>query len=281
MYRSFYRLQRRPFTKTPDPEFLYQGATHGEALARLEHGVEERELVILTGEIGTGKTTLSRALIDHLDQRHRVVLIVHPRLTASQLIEQIAIRLGVDPLPVRKSALVDALATQLYHLDEQGCTPVVIIDEAQLIGHKSVFDELRLLCNIQLDDRSLLSLILIGQPELKQKLARSAYRAFAERVGLAYHLGAFDLVETRAYIEHRVRVAGRAEPLFTADAVAQIHESACGIPRRINNIAANALLTGFGRERDPVDVDTVRDVVFDLARFLGAVYREPAAVQQG
>lgn len=281
MYRPFYRLLRRPFTKTPDPDFLYQSATHGEALARLEHGIEERELVVLTGEIGTGKTTLSRALIDRLDGNHRVVLIVHPRLTAAQLIEHIAGRLGVDPLPARKHALVDALASQLYHLDEGGCTPVVIIDEAQLIDRKEVFDELRLLCNIQLDDRSLLSLILIGQPELKRRLTRPSYRAFAERIGLAYHLGAFPLDETRAYIEHRVRVAGRSEPLFTPDAIELVHESACGIPRRINNIAANALLTGFGRERDPVDAGIVRDVVVDLARFLGAVYREPAAVRQG
>ncbi|MFH1811017.1 MAG: AAA family ATPase [Pseudomonadota bacterium] len=278
MYRSYYELKLRPFSKTPDPAFLYRGRVHGEALARLELGVEEREIVLLTGEIGCGKTTLSRTLVDSLGESHRIALIVHPRMSATQLLEQIAARLGVDPVPRRKSALVDALTAQLFNLDEAGLTPVVIIDEAQLISAKGVFDELRLLCNIQLDDRGLLSLVLIGQPELKKKLARPAYRAFAERIGLGFHLDRFDLEETRRYVAHRVQVAGRQRALFTEDAVAGIHHAADGVPRRINNIAANCLLQGFGRERDPVDAEIVREVVQDLAQFLGGIYRTPENV---
>lgn len=280
MYRAFYGLTLRPFSKTPDPAFLYQGRVHGEALARLEHGVEEREIVLLTGEIGCGKTTLSRALIDRLGDRCRIALVVYPRMSASQLMEQIASRLGVDPLPRRKGALIDALATQLYALDEAGQTPLVIIDEAQLISAKGVFDELRLLCNLQLDDRGLLSLVLIGQPELKKKLARPAYQAFAERIGLGFHLDRFDQGETARYLAHRVAVAGRRRPLFTDGAVALIHAASDGVPRRINNIAASCLLQGLGLERDPVDEAIVRDVVQDLAQYLGGIYRVPAAAER-
>ncbi len=277
MYREFYGLQLRPFSKTPDPAFLYAGKVHAEALARLEHGVEEREIVILSGEIGCGKTTLSRALIDRLDDTHRVALIVYPRMSPIQMLEQIAARLGVDPVPRRKNDLVDALTGQLYRLDEQGLNAVIIIDEAQMITSKAVFDELRLLCNIQLDDRGLLSLLLIGQPELKKKLQRPAYRAFTERIGLGFHLRRFELDETRAYIQHRVEVAGRSRALFDAAAVEMIHHAAEGVPRRINNVCANCLLQGLGLEQDPIDEVVVRDVVEDLVAFLGNLYRAPAA----
>lgn len=272
MYEAHFGLTRRPFSKTPDPAFLYAGKVHGEALARLELAVEDKEICLFTGEIGAGKTTVSRALIDRLDERHRVVLVINPRLSAAQLLELVADRLGVSPIPRGKVKLLDALTERLYALYEAGQTPVIIVDEAHLISGRTVFEELRLLTNVQLDDAPLVGLILIGQPELRKKLAKKDLASFAQRIGIAFHLSALDLDETRRYLAHRTHVAGRDTPLFDGAAEELIHTSSGGIPRRINTIAQNALLSGFGLGLDPVPRAVVDDVVRDLSTHLGGVF---------
>lgn len=272
MYERHFGLTARPFSKTPDPAFFFDGAGHGEALARLELAVADRELCLFTGEIGAGKTTVSRALVDRLDDSHRVVLVVNPRLSAAQLIEFIAVRVGVERLPQSRVKRFDALTARLFALHEAGLTTVLLIDEAHLLPNKGVFEELRLLLNLQLDDAALLALLLVGQPELRTRLGQRANAAFAERIGLAYHLRAFERAETGAYVAHRLERAGRAEQLFTEGALDIVHAASGGIPRRIHTLCQGALLEGYGRAVDAIDASVVEDVVRDLSLHLGPAF---------
>src|SRR3954468_21147129 len=188
MFEEFFGLTTKPFGKTPDPGFLYESAQHGEALARLEYAVEEKELSLLVGEIGAGKTTLSRALIDRIGDARPVILLINPRLTPAQLLRSIASGLGLTPARFRND-LLDQIHGKLFELYEEKREPVLIIDEAQLIPTKATFDEIRLLTNFQLDDQNLLSVLLIGQPELDTRLDRHAYAALRQRIGMRYALG--------------------------------------------------------------------------------------------
>lgn len=264
MYEEYYGLTSRPFKKTPDPRFLFMSKEHSEALARMQYGVEERELVLLSGDIGTGKTTLSRALIDSLDDTFLPILIINPRLSPAQFLKLLAKRLGVEKPSYFKADLVDEVSSILYEHFENGVCPVIIIDEAQLIPGKGTFDEIRLLTNCQLDDQNLFSLVMIGQPELKKRLLGKHYEPLLQRISIHYHLKPLTAEETARYIEHRLSIAGRATPLFTDDAVEEIFRSSQGIPRKINNVAANALLEGFGKEKEIIDKDVILDVAQDM-----------------
>jgi type II secretory pathway predicted ATPase ExeA len=268
MYLSHFGLARKPFSKTPDPAFLYPSRQHAEALARLSHAVEERELAVLTGEVGAGKTTLSRALVDAFAERCRFSFVVNPALPPAQLLSAIAEGFGIAGIR-RKSDVYAALAERFSALDDEGRFPVVVVDEAQLLAGRSAFDELRLLTNLSADDRPLVGLLLVGQPELRQRIRDRGGEAFAQRIGVAYHVGPLALDETAAYVAHRLAVAGRREPLFTEEAVEALHRHAQGIPRRINQLAANALLEGFVREAPRIGAEIVDAAAADLAAYLG------------
>jgi type II secretory pathway predicted ATPase ExeA len=248
MFEEFFGLTTKPFGKTPDPGFLYESAQHGEALARLEYAVEEKELSLLVGEIGSGKTTLSRALIDRIGDARPVVLLINPRLTPSGL--------GLQPARFRNE-LLDQIHAKLFELYEAGREPVLIIDEAQLIPTKSTFDEIRLLTNFQLDDQNLLSVLLIGQPELETRLERAPYAPLRQRIGMRYRLGPLSFDETARYIEHRIRVAGGTRNPFTDDAVRAMHDVSGGIPRLLNTLATTALLDAFGNDAATIDADRI------------------------
>ncbi len=263
MYKEFYGLSEKPFTKTPDPRFLYQSAKHAEALARLQLAVDEQDIVLLTGEIGSGKTTLSRALIDSLDRSYYPVLIINPRLSPSQLLRTVALRLGMEDSSRFRHGILEGINAKLFELFEAGKRTALIIDEAQLIPSKATFEELRLFTNFQLDDRNLLSLVLIGQTELRERLNRRQYRALQQRIGMQYHLGPLDAQETREYVRHRLKIAGRDAPLFDEPALALLYEHSGGIPRRINIIAGNALIEGFGRGAAVIDAAILESVVKD------------------
>jgi type II secretory pathway predicted ATPase ExeA len=252
MFEDFFGLTAKPFGKTPDPSFLYESAQHREALARLEYAVEEKELALLVGNIGSGKTTLSRALIDRVSEARPVVLLINPRLTPMQLLRSIARGLELEPARFRNE-LLDQLHTKLFALYEQGREPVLIIDEAQLIPSKATFDEIRLLTNFQLDDQNLLSVVLVGQPELEARLDRDAYEPLRQRIGMRYSLGPLSLDDTVAYIEHRIRVAGGARNPFSRSAMEEIHTLSGGIPRLINTLATTALLDAFGEDAAQID----------------------------
>ncbi len=264
MYLSFYGLSRKPFSKTPDPEFLFPSPQHAEALARLSHAVEERELAVLTGEVGAGKTTLSRALVDAYADSCRFSFVVHPALPPAQLLSAVAEGFGLAP-GRRKVDAFGAVAEHVARLDGEGCFGVVIIDEAQLLPGRAAYDELRLLTNLAADDRPLLGLVLVGQPELQGRLAARGGEAFRQRVGVAYHLGPLDSADTGRYLAHRLAIAGRTEPLFEPAAVEVIHRHSAGLPRRINQLAAGALLEGFARGEATLSADVVEAVGQDLA----------------
>jgi type II secretory pathway predicted ATPase ExeA len=252
MFEQHFGLTTKPFGKTPDPAFLYESDQHKEALARLEYAVDEKELALLVGDIGSGKTTLSRALIDRIGESRPVILLINPRLTPTQLLRSIATGLGVDP-PRFRNDLLDRIHTRLFELYEESREPVLIIDEAQLIPSKQTFDEIRLLTNFQLDDQNLLSVLLIGQPELETRLERAAYAPLRQRIGMRYRLGPLSEEETARYIEHRIRVAGGKRNPFSAAAIREIHAVSGGIPRVINTLATTALLDAFGEDATTID----------------------------
>lgn len=252
MFESHFGLTGKPFGKTPDPAFLYESNQHREALARLEYAVEEKDLALLTGDIGSGKTTLSRALIDRVGDSRPVILLINPRLTPTQLLHAIARGLEIEP-PRMRNALVEALHTKLFELYEEKREPVIIIDEAQLIPGKATFDEIRLLTNFQLDDQNLMSVVLVGQPELERRLEREAYSPLRQRIGMRYRLGPLSQDDTFRYIDHRIRVAGGERNPFSQEAMEEIHLLSGGVPRLINTLATTALLDAFGEDADLIE----------------------------
>jgi len=264
MYKDFYGLTERPFSKTPDPRFMFLSRKHKEALSRLVYAVEERDLILLTGEIGCGKTTLSRALMDELDDSYRVVLLINPRLSPMEFLRSLAVRLGLDDPPRTRVDLLEQIGTCLYRLYEEGICPVLIIDEAQLVPHKETFDEIRLLTNFQLDDQNLISVVLMGQPELRKRLAHSAYEALRQRFGMQYDLQPLDREETAEYLDCRMVIAGGQAGVFLPEAIDAVFDYSGGIPRKINHAATLALLEGYGRDLAKIDKTVMHAVMAEL-----------------
>lgn len=265
MYEEFYGMRTRPFSKTPDPKFLFLSKNHEEALARLQYSVEERDMIMLTGEVGCGKTTLTRALMDQLgDEKFKIINIINPRLTPAQFLRLIAKRLEIDIPYNYKADLLDAIYEKVYQDYEAGISPVIIIDEAQLIPSKDTFEEIRLLTNFQLDHTNLISLILVGQTDLRKKLNHKAYMPLKQRIGLFYHLGPIHEDEIKGYIEHRLLVSGREDMLFTDAALQSLYRYSGGIPRLINSIATSAILDGFSRELRLIDEIRIEDAAREL-----------------
>jgi type II secretory pathway predicted ATPase ExeA len=265
MYETFYGFRTKPFSKTPDPRFLFMSRTHEEALARLQYAVEEREIAVLTGEIGCGKTTLTRALMDSLDEKHRVMFILNPRLTSFDFVKTVSERLQCGTSSPHKSDLLEAIYAKLYEDYRSGITPVVIIDEAHLIPYRETFEEIRLLTNFQMDDTNLLGLVLVGQPDLRRKLELPSLRAFKQRVGLFCHIDTIGEDEIRSYIDRRTAVAGRSATLFTERALHSLYRCSQGIPRVINSLANMSLLEGFARDADVID----EGIVYSAAKEIG------------
>jgi len=265
MYKDFYGFTDKPFSKTPDPRFLFMSRGHREALARLQYVVEEHELALLTGEIGCGKTTISRALMDSMGDEYRFCFIFNPRLTALEFLRVIARNLVHEDPSDRKDDLLQQITDALYRFHREGTCPVIVIDEAQLIPDREIFEEIRLLTNFQLDDSNLLSVIIMGQPELRTILSTPVYEPFRQRVAINFHLQPLDLDETFEYLDFRMEVAGGSSGLFTPDAVQRIHELSGGVPRKINVIATNALLEGFGRDAAVIDASILDTMMHEIS----------------
>lgn len=264
MPESYYELSRNPFRKAPDPDHMFLTTAAEEAMARLEHAALEREIGVLTGDIGVGKTTITRALIDRLDEAVDIVWILNPRLTPNQLLRQIARRLDFEEVPRDRVDLLEGIQDRIVAAWEAGRPVVLLIDEAQMLPFPDTLEELRLLTNLQMDMENLLGVLLVGQPELNRQLAHPRLAPLAQRIGVRFHLGPLEREETFRYIHSRAESVGRDTPLFNDEALETIHVFSRGVPRVINNICANALLEGFVREEDPIGADVVADVARDL-----------------
>jgi general secretion pathway protein A len=260
MYTTYFGLSERPFSITPDPRYLHMSEAHREALAHLLYGIGEGGgFVQLTGEVGTGKTTLCRCLLQQLPPQVDVALILNPRLTAAELLAtacdelRIAYPAGTTSLKV----LVDALYQHLLRAHAERRRTVLIIDEAQDLAPE-VLEQVRLLTNLETAQDKLLQVILIGQPELAALLERRELRQVAQRVTARYHLSPFSAEDTRACIAHRLAVAGQSRPLFTEAAIRHVHRRSGGVPRLISVICDRALLGAYAGERTQVGVATAR-----------------------
>ena len=253
MYERYWGLREKPFRKTPDPRYLFLNETYEEALERLLFAVEEMEFALLTGEVGSGKTLLTRALVDRLGDRYEVGMILNPRLSPRQFLKTVAVELGIADPRFQSNDLLEQIHERLLELDAQGRAALVIVDEAHLIPGKPTFEEIRLLTNYQLDDRNLVAILLVGQPELRARLQHRAYRALTQRIGVSFNLVPLAVDDTRAYLAHRLAVAGRERELFTEDAVARLHAASAGIPRVLNQLATQALVEGMARGSARVD----------------------------
>ena len=258
MYEEWFGLREKPFRKTPDPRYLYPSEAHEEALERLVFAVEEMELALLTGEVGAGKTLLTRALVDRVGDTREVGMILNPRLPPRQFLSAVAAELGVAEPKFRGSELLDQIHERLLALDEARRPALLIVDEAHLIPGRATLEEIRLLTNFQLDDRNLIAVVLVGQPELRARLEHKAFRPLTQRIGADFHLRPLTAEETAAYVRHRVAVAGGTAALFSDAALLLLHRAAGGIPRVLNHLATQALLEAMARGASAVDEDVAR-----------------------
>lgn len=273
MYAPSFGLAREPFSIAPDPRFLFMSERHREALAHLLFGLQGGGgFVLLTGEIGAGKTTVCRCFLEQLPAHCNVAYIFNPRLTVTELLRAVAEEFRIGALPPAATATVkdyvDALNAFLLREHAAGRNNVLIIDEAQDLTPE-LLEQLRLLTNLETAERKLLQIVLIGQPELRTMLQAPQLAALAQRVIARYHLQALSAAETEAYVRHRLEVAGAQGPLpFDAGALKRLHALARGVPRRINLLADRALLGAWSQRRERVDRRTVEQAareVFDDA----------------
>ncbi len=270
MYEEFYNFRERPFNLTPDPKYLFLSERHREALAHLLYGIRQRcGFILLTGEVGTGKTTLCRALLRSLDDDTEIALILNPNMSSVELLQTVNREFGLPGWGERRKALVDELNLHLLARRAAGKNLVLLVDEAQNLP-PSVLEELRLLSNLETEKEKLLQIVLIGQPELKDLLRRPELRQLDQRMSVRYHLLPLDLRETRDYIDHRLGVASDKPGVrFSQASVRGIYGFSRGAPRLINIVADRALLTGFTRSRRRVTRGIVRDALREV-RGLGA-----------
>lgn len=270
MYKEYWGLSDMPFENTPNPKFLYHSKEHEEALFRLLYVVEQKKgAAVLTGIFGCGKTVLGRALLESLNKNvYRIALVNNPHLKSVELLRSIVRQLGITDLSdklteMSSDAFLQKLEEVLVNNSRDGKETLIIIDEAHMIREDDIFEELRLLLNFQTEDKFLLTLILMGQSELIEKVRKN--KPFAQRVALGYHLSPFDRQDTEKYILHRLTVAGAKNPqLFTPEGVDVVFENSGGIPRRINQICDMSLLSGANNNATVIDEKIVKDVIASL-----------------
>ncbi|MCM8786455.1 MAG: AAA family ATPase [Candidatus Omnitrophica bacterium] len=265
MYELYWNLKEKPFENTPDPKYIYYSSLHKEAISRLLYAVRERKgAALLTGEYGSGKTLLSRILLEELAQEHiyQYVVIFNPRLDATDLLRTILIQLSEQNQSTSKAEILSSLYNIFYSIYRSNRHTVIVIDEAQAIINEEVFEELRLLLNFQLNNAFLLTLVILGQPELKVKIAKLPQ--LLQRLSIRYHLNALNEVETKEYILHRLSVAGATIQPFTEDAFKDIYFFSAGIPRQINTICDLALLVGYGENLKEITRDVILKVAEDI-----------------
>lgn len=277
MYASYFGLSDNPFAITPDPRYLFLSARHTEALAHLLYGVTESGgFIQLTGEVGTGKTTLVRTLLEKLPENVNAALIINPRVTVPEFLRSISRELGLGwKTEQTPQDLIDALNAHLLAAHARGMRVVLIIDEAQGLSEE-VLEQVRLLTNLETREQKLLQIILVGQPELRELLARSELRQLAQRITGRYHLTPLSAAESRAYVNHRLTVSGAMAPIFTGSALRAMQRVTRGIPRLINIISDRALLGAYTQEMRQVDASLVRHAAREVLGEVPGRRRVPA-----
>jgi general secretion pathway protein A len=265
MYERFYNLRDRPFALSPDPDYLYPSRVHREALDYLRFGIEGHAgFVVITGEIGSGKTTLLQVLLRNLDGQTTVVRLVNTLLTGRELLESILLDLDVSPVPPTKPTMLRELARVLIDQRSRGRRVLAVIDEAQNLSLDAL-EELRMLSNLETEKSKLLQIVLVGQPDLRDKLALQQLEQLRQRVTVRYHIDPLDAEETANYINHRLRRAAAAAPLhFNRDVTDAVHARSNGVPRLINVICDAVLLFGYADERRLIDRDLVEGAIEEL-----------------
>lgn len=268
MYASFFGLNEKPFAITPNPRYLYMSERHAEALAHLMYGLNEAGgFIQLTGEVGTGKTTVVRTLLEQLPQHADVAVVLNPRLSPLEFLLTICEELGIflgDESAHSGKDLVDILNSHLLSKHAKGRRVVVIIDEAQNLSPETL-EQVRLLTNLETPTQKLLQIILIGQPELRELLARSELRQLAQRITARYHLAPLSREDTTAYVRHRIKVAGAHQEIFTERALRAVHRLSGGVPRLINIISDRALLGGYTQSEHIIGANLVRKAASEVS----------------
>jgi general secretion pathway protein A len=265
MYKKFYSLREKPFEITPDPRFLFLSENHKEALAHLTYAVKEKKgFTVITGEVGTGKTTLIQTLLSRLDGNTKTAYIFNPKLGSNDFLQYICEDLGLKGQKRSKGQYIALLHHFLMACYARNENVVLIIDEAHTLN-PTLLEEVRLLTNLETPKSKLLQVILMGQPELDDILDRSEFRQLKQRVSLRYHMQPLNKEETKEYIKKRLRIAGTSDTsIFTSKALHRIYKYSKGIPRLINIVCDNALLTGYGTDQKVIGKSIVREVINHL-----------------
>jgi general secretion pathway protein A len=276
MYKSFYNLQRNPFEITPDPTFLFPTTRHNEALASLYYGVtSHRGFVVLTGEVGTGKTLILRSLLGLLQRRDvAFALIFNPTLSPLEFMRYIARDFGLPVGDKAKDELIHLLNGFLLQRHQKGLTTILVVDEAHHLSPE-ILEEIRLLTNLETSQRKLLQIVLAGQPELDQKLDSHELRQLKQRIALRCHLTPLNAIETKEYMRRRLQIAGAngMVQIFSGPAIEAVYSHSHGIPRLINTICENALLAGYAKHASTITSETIDGVAQDLR--IGVVVADP------
>jgi general secretion pathway protein A len=282
MYKSFYNLQRNPFEITPDPSFLFPTTRHNEALASLYYGVtSHRGFVVLTGEVGTGKTLILRSLFGLLQRRDvAFALVFNPTLSPLEFMRYIALDFGLPVTGKAKDELIHVLNGFLLQRHQKGFTTILVVDEAHHLSLE-VLEEIRLLTNLETSQQKLLQIVLAGQPELDEKLDSHELRQLKQRIALRCNLDPLSLNETREYMNRRLRIAGAigAVQIFSGPAIEAVFSHSRGFPRLINTICQNALLVGYAKHAATITSEIIDDVAHDLRLGVVVVEQDSSAAR--
>jgi general secretion pathway protein A len=265
LYENFYGLKERPFNVTADPNFLFFSKKHREAFDHLIYGIKERRgFLEITGEIGTGKTTLCRALIGQLDEKTKTAFILNSNLPETQLLFAIVTDFGLTVKPRTKISLLTELNKFLIEQLKAGSNVVLIIDEAQNL-RSAQLEQIRMLSNLETDKDKLIQIVLVGQPELREKLNSPELEQLRQRISVRYHILPLDKAEINDYIMHRLHIAGSDDSVkFGPDAISEIYEYSGGVPRLINLVCDRALLLGFTMEQREITLDMIKRSVEEI-----------------